>query len=54
MLGVSPKSSGSKDLKSSKNTQRIGKNDEKATKLWSQKHRQGMEPDRDPMIHQHA
>jgi hypothetical protein len=53
-LGASPKTSGSQGLKSLRNTQHIGKKDEEATKLQSQKHRQEMEPDRDPTIHRHA
>jgi hypothetical protein len=53
-LGALPKTSGSQGLKSLRNTQHIGKKDEEATKLRSRKHRQEMEPDRDPTIHQHA
>jgi hypothetical protein len=53
VLEISPKTSDSQDLKSSGNIQCIDKNDEKSTKLWSQKHRQEMEPDRALMIHQH-
>jgi hypothetical protein len=44
VLGALPKSSGSQDLKSTRNTQHIGKNDQKATKLWSQSIGMGWSP----------